>query len=241
MKLSVIIPAYNEEAYLGNCLRSASAELQANAGRGPFEIIVVNNASTDRTAEIAAGFPDTRVILEPRKGLTLARQRGLEEARGEILAYIDADTRMPPGWVQRVLETYDRGNQVVCVSGPYVYDDLSPFGHAVVRLYWLLLAKPMYWLTRYMAVGGNFAASRAALVRIGGFDTTIAFYGEDTNIARRLSQAGDVMFDMRLVMHTSARRLQAEGFVATAIRYALNFASEAVLRRPLTTRYRDIR
>lgn len=241
MRLSVIVPAYNEEAYLAESLQCASVELRANTSKGPFEIIVVDNASTDRTAEIAAGFPEVRVVREPRKGLTRARQRGLEEAQGEILAFVDADTRMPPGWIGRVLHTYESGDRVVCVSGPYVYHDVSMVKKALVRLYWLLAAKPMYRLTRYMAVGGNFAASKDALVTIGGFDTTISFYGEDTNIARRLSQVGKVVFDMGLVMQTSARRLRAEGFVTTAMRYAANFVAEVVLKRPLTTRYRDIR
>lgn len=241
MKLSVVIPAYNEEAYLQACLESASAELRANAERGAFEIVVVDNASTDRTAQIASTFPFVRVVAEPCKGLTHARQCGLEAAHGEILAYVDADTRMPPGWIGRVLDTYERDSRVVCVSGPYVYDELPIVKRAFVRLYWLLLAMPFYRFTRYMAVGGNFAASKEALLRIGGFDTTISFYGEDTNIARRLAQAGDIVFDMRLVMRTSARRLEDEGFVATALRYALNFVSEVFLKRPLTRQYRDVR
>lgn len=241
MRLSLIIPAYNEEAYLAGCLQSASAELRANSDRGPFEIIVVDNASTDHTAEIASSFPDVRVVPEPRKGLTQARQRGFEEAKGAILAYVDADTRMPPGWIGRVLDAYDSRERVVCVSGPYVYYDLPTVKKALVRLYWLLVAKPTYRLTRYMAVGGNFAASREALAKISGFDTTIAFYGEDTNIARRLSELGEVVFDMNLVMHTSARRLHVEGFATTGIRYAMNFVSEAIFKKPLTTRYRDIR
>lgn len=241
MKLSVIVPAYNEEAYLNDCLQCVCAELRATHERGPFEIILVDNASTDRTAQIAGSFRDVRVVREPRKGLTRARQRGFDAANGEILAYVDADTRMPPGWLGQVLDLYESRDRVVCVSGPYVYHDLSPMKKTLVRLYWRLLAMPMYRLTGYMAVGGNFAASRQALVKIGGFDTTISFYGEDTDIARRLSRVGEVVFDMGLVMQTSARRLQAEGFVRTAIRYALNFIVVVVLKRPLTTRYRDVR
>ena len=241
MKLSVVIPAYNEEAYLHACLESVSAELQANAARGAFEIVVIDNASTDGTAQVASLFPLVRVVAEPRKGLTHARQCGLEAARGEILAYVDADTRMPPGWIGRALDAYERDSSVVCVSGPYVYDELSRVKRTFVQLYWRLLAMPMYRFTHYMAVGGNFAASKAALLRIGGFDTTISFYGEDTNIARRLAQEGKVVFDLRLVMKTSARRLQDEGFATTAVRYALNFGSEVLLKRPFTRQYRDIR
>ena len=241
MRMSVIVPAYNEQDYLAACLESVLAELARNPERGPFEVIVVDNASTDRTAEVAARFPGVRVVLEPRKGLTRARQCGLDQARGTILAYVDADTRMPPGWVGKVLDALDDNGGNVCVSGPYVYYDMSATKSALVRLYWRLLARPMYRLTRYMVVGGNFAARADALARIGGFDMTIPFYGEDTDIARRISRIGRVVFDMKLVMPTSGRRLSAEGFVRTAMQYATNFAAIAILRKPLTMRYRDIR
>lgn len=234
--LSVIVPAYNEEFCLAACVEAALAELAVNAARGPFEIIVVDNGSTDRTAEIAGGFPGVRIVVEPRKGLTRARQRGLQEAGGAILAYVDADTRMPRGWIGRILDAFDTNDQVVCVSGPYVYYDVTFGKAAFVRLYWRFIAAPAYRLA-----GGNFAARAAALASIGGFDMTIPFYGEDTDIARRLARVGWVVFDKELIMPTSARRLHAEGFLMTAIRYAANFATEVVLGRPLTTRYRDIR
>lgn len=241
MKLSLIIPAFNEELYIADCLRYATAEFAAQASRGSFEIIVVDNASTDRTAEIAASFDGVRVVHEAKKGLTSARQCGMDAASGEILAYIDADTHMPAGWLSRVLDAYERDKNLVCISGPYRYHDLGKLKSAMVRFYWWMLAKPTYWFTGYMAVGGNFAASKAALQRISGFDTSIAFYGEDTDIARRLSEQGKVLFDLKLVMPTSARRLQQEGFVTTAYRYVLNFVSEVILKRPITSDYRDIR
>ena len=241
MKLSLIIPAYNEAAYLDACLQHALREIHAQAHRGPFELIVIDNASTDRTGEIAAAYPGVRTVVEPHKGLTHARQRGLAEARGEILAFIDADTRMPAGWLGRLLDTYQRRPDAVCVSGPYFYYDLPRSKRALVRLYWLLLARPTYWVTQYMAVGGNFAARKSSLLEIGGFDTRISFYGEDTNIARRLAGVGRVIFDLQLVMHTSARRLLEEGLTATAMQYMVNFMSEVVLKKPLSARYRDIR
>lgn len=241
MKLSLIIPAYNEELYLATCLDHAIAELTAHAKHGEYEIIVVNNASTDRTAEVAARYREVRVVYEPIKGLTRARQKGLEAASGDILAFIDADTRMPAGWLIKVLDAYARRVNLVCVSGPYRYFDLPGIKSLLVKFYWLALAKPTFWFTGYMAVGGNFAASKQALLRIGGFDTSIAFYGEDTNIARRLADEGRVYFDLGMVMETSARRLKEEGFITTAIRYVVNFMSEAIRNKPATSEYRDIR
>lgn len=234
-KISLVIPAYNEEKYLGACLESVRKN-----GIGLFEIIVVNNASSDGTEAIARTFPNVRVIQEPSKGLTKARQRGLEEARGDIIAYIDADTRMPSGWVETVTRAFEEDPRVVSVSGPYIYFDLSPSWRAPVRIYWLF-ASFTYLLTGYMVVGGNFAARRSALEAIGGFDRSISFYGEDTDIARRLHRVGRVKFTMKLPMPTSARRLHGEGVFATVWRYMTNFFSEVIRRKPFSDDYRDIR
>lgn len=241
MLLSIVIPAYNEQDYLPDCLNCVQAEIARNTAREDIEVVVVDNASTDRTAAVAAAFEGVRVVHETAKGLTRARQKGLEAARGDIIAYIDADTRMPAGWIARLLASFARGERIVCVSGPYIYDDAPWPQRLLVRLYWWLLALPSYWLTRYMAVGGNFAARRSALEQIGGFDTDIAFYGEDTNIARRLAEVGKVWFRLSLPMRTSSRRLQSEGTVRTALTYVANFLSEVFLKRPITRGYRDVR
>jgi len=241
MRLSIIVPAYNEQDYLPDCLEHLLAEVRRSPDPDAVEVLVVDNASVDATAEVARRMPGVRVVHEPNKGLTKARQAGLEAASGELIGYIDADTRMPPGWIARVLRTFERNPHVVCVSGPYIYYDAKHWQRAMVRLYWLFLASPAYWMTRYMVVGGNFAARRSALEQIGGFDTEIAFYGEDTNIARRLHAAGKVKFLLRLPMRTSSRRLQEEGMAVMAGKYVANFLSEVVLKRPVTRAYRDIR
>lgn len=241
MRLSIVIPAYNEENYLSACLAGVLAEAARSADLASIEVLVVDNASTDKTAAVARSFSGVRVVEEPQKGLTRARQKGLSEARGEILAYIDADTRMPPGWIARVLRAFAANLRVVCISGPYIYYDATPLERALVRLYWIFLAVPAYWVTRYMVVGGNFAARKDSLIEIGGFDPDIAFYGEDTDIARRLHAAGKVQFVLRLPMHTSSRRLHAEGLWVTALRYAANFLSEVTLSRPVTQSYQDVR
>src|ERR1700683_4962510 len=97
MTISVVIPAYNEEKYIGACLENIIKFEPENL----LEIIVVNNASTDGTAE-AAAFPKTRVVNEPHKGLTWARQRGLLEARGDLIVCVDADSLMPEDWFAKV-------------------------------------------------------------------------------------------------------------------------------------------
>lgn len=234
--------------------RARLAALPARPGkvgrlRPGFEILVIDNASSDATTQVALGRreaaraagADLRVVNESNKGLTRARQRGQLEARGTIVGWADADTTMPAGWLERVRRAFDASPDVVCVSGPYRYIDQGRFQRLLVRVYWRLLAIPSYWFTGYLAVGGNFAVRREAIDRIGGFDESIEFYGEDTNIARRLAEVGKVVFDLKLEMPTSARRFDAEGLWRTAFNYVSAFVSEVVLKRPVIERYRDIR
>lgn len=239
MKISLVIPAYNEEKYIKACLESVSRSIFANDQLA--EIIVVDNGSTDDTARIAKNFPKVKVVYEKEKGLTRARARGLLESSGDIIAYIDADTRVPTGWFQKIIDEFSADSSLVCLSGPYRYYDLGRFDNCLVKFYWNILALPIYFLLGYMVVGGNFAAKKSALNRIGGFDKSINFYGEDTNIARRLHREGKVKFTNFFPMETSARRFKNEGLFKIGFTYALNYFGEAVLHRPLTKSYKDIR
>jgi glycosyltransferase involved in cell wall biosynthesis len=235
-KISLVIPAYNEEKYLGECLKSALQN-----GKDLFEIIVVNNASTDQTVAVAEAFSNVKVINATEKGLTKARQKGFEASGGDIIAYNDADTKMPAGWADKVSQYFEEDDNIVCVSGPYIYYDQSFISKMFTWIYWLLLAYPSYFFIGYMAVGGNFAVKKSAIEKIGGFDESISFYGEDTNIARRLSKIGKVKFIPSLYMYTSARRLKGEGLEKMAIKYIINFASEVLFKKPATDEYKDIR
>ncbi|PIX90238.1 MAG: glycosyl transferase family 2, partial [Candidatus Moranbacteria bacterium CG_4_10_14_3_um_filter_45_9] len=123
MKLSIVIPAYNEETYIGKCLESIAME--KTRGRFDVEIIVVNNASDDRTGEVARSFSFVKVVDEPRKGLVRARQTGYEASSGELIANVDADTLMPQGWIETVFTEFSTDSKLVALSGPYIYYDLS--------------------------------------------------------------------------------------------------------------------
>jgi len=236
MKISIVIPAYNEEHYIGDCIDA----VKKHAGDKIHEIIVINNRSTDRTEEIAIQ-KGARVVYEALKGLTRARQRGLIEATGDLLAYIDADTRMPRGWVEKAETLYAKYPDMVCLSGPYRYYDGSVWKRTVMNILWYVTAPIPYRLIGYMTLGGNFIAKKEALTAMGGFDTSIDFYGEDTDIARRLSSFGKVRFRMDFFIYSSSRRFTSEGLIKTNIVYALNFIWEVLFHRPFTKRYQDIR
>jgi glycosyltransferase involved in cell wall biosynthesis len=243
MRLSFVVPAYNEEAYLPACLDSILSQTAAYPGQ--TEIIVVNNASTDRTREVALRYPGVIVVDEPRKGLTFARQAGFAASSGELIANVDADSRLTRGWVAQVLATFAE-QDLAALSGPVIYYDLTPRQRVLVNIFYLT-AWTTYIINRYilrvgsMVQGGNFVVSRAAMERIGGFNTDISFYGEDTDIARRLHDVGEVRFTFDLKMFSSARRLKNEGMVTMAARYSINYFWTTFFKRPFTDEYIDIR
>lgn len=243
MKLSFVIPAYNEENYLADCIASILAD---TAGRDGIEIVVVNNASTDATRDVALSFPGIVVVDEPRKGLTHARQAGYLATSGDLIANVDADSRLPAGWVDKVLHAFQERPGMAALSGPLVYYDLTSFKRFMVQIFygiaWLTYVLNSYLLRiGSMVQGGNFVVRRSALEQIGGFNLDITFYGEDADLARRLPQAGPVVFSLSLGMFSSARRLKTEGIFAMALKYAANYLSTILLKRPYSEQHIDIR
>lgn len=237
MTISVIIPAYNEENYIGETLKS----LVESASNNLLEVLVVNNASTDKTAAIASSFPKVRVVYEPKKGLTRARQAGLNAAKGDVLAYIDADTRVSKEWFLALNQEFAENPSLVCLSGPYEYHDLSDFKLFLVKI-WNKVAMLIPHLGKtYVIMGGNFAAKKSALLAAGGFNEQIQFYGEDTDIARRLRALGQVKFLARFSIRTSARRLNEEGFFKVGFKYLINYLSVVFFKKPFSKTYQDIR
>ncbi len=235
--LSLIVPAYNEEKYIGACLESIIRN-----GNGQFlEILVIDNASTDATAKCASAFSGVRVIREERRGVTRARERGFREARGDLLAFIDADTRIPKGWFELLHKEYSAEPRLACLSGPYVYYDFSPWMRFLSSLYWNALAVPLSLMVGYMAIAGNMVLPRIVLEKMGGFDTSIEFYGDDTDTARRARAFGKVRFTPRFFVCSSGRRFLQQGLLNTTNKYISAFFAGVIFHRPLRSTHENFR
>ncbi|MFH0987974.1 MAG: glycosyltransferase, partial [Parcubacteria group bacterium] len=224
MKLSIVIPAYNEEKYIGKCLAGVLAE--KHRWQHDVEIIVVNNASTDNTESVARSFPCVIVVNESRKGITRARQAGFEASTGDMIANVDADIFLPPGWINSVFR-YFQDDKLVALSGPQAVQGKSRWFNVAVFFFYglgyaIYLAGKLFGKGT-MLQGGNFVVRRSALEKIGGFDTTIDFYGEDTDVARRIVEAGKVIFTFRLTAYTTDRRIAKEGLLKMGARYGINY------------------
>lgn len=223
MKISVVIPAYNEEHNIAPTISAVLAQDYPD-----FEVIVVNNASTDATAEVAQRFP-IKLVHESRKGLLWARERGRQEASGDIIANIDADCLPERDWLSSGVRHFERID-VVAVTGPYDYHD----GTKIFRKISLFIQKHLYRLMNSFVqakpvragavlIGGNNFIRAYVLERTNGYNTALVFYGEDTDTAKRVSAHGRVIFHKNLIMKTSARRFKAQGTVNLTFKYLFHF------------------
>ncbi len=246
MKLSFVIPAYNEEHYLPDCLNTILKQKE----KLPYdiEIIVVNNASTDRTREIARSYAHKGIIVvnELKKGLVRARAAGFRAATGDLIANVDADTRLTPGWIKKVMEAFAKDEKLVAFSGPFIYYDVPRTIKMLTKVFYYP-GFLFYLINRFvlragsMLQGGNFIVRRSALTKAGGYNTDIDFYGEDTDIARRMSKVGKVRFTFSLPMYSSGRRLAKEGAFTMGLRYGLNYFWIIFFKRPFSKVSADIR
>jgi glycosyltransferase involved in cell wall biosynthesis len=231
--LSFVIPAFNEESLIVRCIQSVICE----AGNITYEIIVADNNSTDNTVELAR-LAGARVISESRKGVTRARQAGFEACKYDIVAFIDADNDLPPGWLDFALAAL-KGPDVVAASGPLIYCEMPLHKRMLTFLFYSVgKVAHQFWP---MLQGGNFILRKQALQRAGGFNTEIDFYGEDTDTAVRLSKVGRLHFDLDMWVYTSARRMDAEGLFVTGAKYIANYVWIWLFGRPWSTEYRDHR
>ena len=229
-RFSIVIPAFNEEFYLADCLSS----LAAQDYQGVFEIIVVDNNSTDRTAELARRAGAT-VVFEPNRGVCQARQRGTEVATGEIVVSADADTVYGPGWLSRIEHWFLRNPAGVAVGGPCYFHDGPRWGLTLQKMLFAVVTLvqraggPVIYVT-----ATNFAFRSDAFT---GYDTRLAQGGDELDLLRRLRKRGFVAFDPENAIRTSARRME-EGVVynfavSFFYYYILGYALNRLFRRPV--------
>ena len=203
MLVSVVVPAYNEEKYLGRCLGALAQQRHAGFD---VEVIVVDNGSTDHTADLARSY-GVRVLIEPRRGVAWARQIGFEAARGEIIASTDADSAPPPGWLEALVNALTDEPWAVAVHGPIRVLD----GSRWEDLGMCYLAGAAMALSagfgRPTFSGPNFAVWRRAWAQAGGFDTAWES-AEDVNLSLKLARIGRVLFRWHIQVPSSGRRRQ---------------------------------
>lgn len=157
LKLSLIIPVYNEERHIEACLDAVASQTVK-----PSEVIVVDNNCTDSTLEIAKRYKFVRIIKQPKQGLIPSRDLGFETAKGDILGRIDADSVIDKNWVSLVIDSFSKNNKLMGLTG-LARTSVSPFKDPKSTI----MSRSYFWLvdaqmrTRVMW-GANMAIRKEA-------------------------------------------------------------------------------
>ena len=177
---SVIIPAYNEKLFLADTLASLHLAMKTVPSVG--EIIVVDNDSTDNTAEIARNY-GASVVFEPFRQIARARNSGARAANSSFLVFLDADTVLPPDLLSQALKLLASGT---CCGGGTLLNFDTPLPFLADRLvrFWNWLSK-----TNRLAAGSFIFCLTRAFFEIGGFDEK-TYAGEEIYLSRRISAWG---------------------------------------------------
>lgn len=230
--ISVVIIAHNEDELLPYAIVALDRQ---NIGRKQFEVVVVDNGSTDRTSAVARDCGADKVIYEPNLGTNIARERGWRASEGTIVAFLDADCEPPCDWLLRISRLLSR-DSVKVVSGPYDYGfqgirkwaERFYFRFCFAQAHWFL---PLFFRRPAgIIIGGNFAATRRVLETVGGFPPR-TFWGDDTALAVRIVRTvGPVRYDPTLVVKSSPRNFRKGQLLSRTKRYFVHFFREYLSR-----------
>jgi glycosyltransferase involved in cell wall biosynthesis len=210
-KISVVIPTLNEEKYIEKTLLS----LKAQTIKVPYEIIVVDSNSKDRTVEIARKYAD-KVIITKRKGIAVGRNVGAKYARGEILVFVDADTVLLPNVLEKAYNEI-RKRDVSLVSCPIVPMTPSLLIHLMYRVYNQFSISSIKF-GRPQISGMFMVTKRKIFDSVGGFNENLKIL-EDFDFSEKVSKLGKVKMITSVFVLTSPRRLEKWGKLKSAINY----------------------
>lgn len=224
---SIVIPAFNEEGYIKNCLESISKlETKLN-----FEVILVDNNCSDQTVEIAKSFQNKlniRIIKENKQGRGAARARGFKEAKGEIVLSTDADAILPSDWIDILVA--DIGGKIVATTTTCKITDCSAFTNlifnfihpAMTVLYGVIFGD--CWL-----FGFSFAILKSVYEESGGFDPNLQAQ-EDFDLGYKICKFGKIKFINKQPVVVSGRRFK-NGLLSAFFEYISTFITVIILKK----------
>lgn len=199
-EISIVIPTFNEENYIKNVFQGLKEQKFRD-----FEVIVADGNSTDRTREIIRRNGG-RVVVESKHNIGAARNVGARLARGDLIMFTNADTKVSKSLFKIYLEIFKDKN-VVAASGPLIPLEHTTrfirFGYRFASFY---LAKFSFALGKPAISGSNFMVRKSAFKKCGGFDESLVTY-EDLDLALRLSRLGEIRYVDNAVVATSTRRI----------------------------------
>lgn len=207
---SIIVPAYNEEKTLATTLKSLKAQSFKDS-----EIIVVNNNSSDKTEQIARKYVKT-VLFEKKQGYIFAAHAGVRMARGEYVAFADADSIYPSDWLKKMVSCINSNPDALGIYGSTRFYDNNPPVNFLSGIIYSFFLKFSHMLGYFNPAGFNFAIKRAAYFNVGGYNPKIYnSISPDVELGNRIAKKGKLVLDISNVVLVSSRRFKKNGLIKT--------------------------
>ena len=198
--ISVIVPVWNDEKRIAQCIDALRCQtLRADL----FEIIVVDNGSTDSTASVVARYPNVVLAREPQPGSYAARNRGLSLARGEYVAFTDADCIPQRDWLERGLDAVAGRTDIGVVAGRVAFcEPTGTYDRACLNYDRHISLRQQDYARIGRAITANWFSRKSVLLKNGGFDTKMKS-GADHELSARVSKSGlqTIYLSNATVMH----------------------------------------
>lgn len=206
-QVAVVIPVWNGEAVLARCLDALARQ---TLPRDAFQIIVVDNGSSDATARIARSYAGVELLEEKRPGSYVARNLGIERVRAPITAFTDADCEPAPDWLEQVLGAAAANPGFGVLAGKIdLFDEIAQ-EREVFGDYERLFSFPQAHAARGNCATANWASETALLKSLGGFDAGLKS-GGDRQMALRIRDSGHpLIYVPAMVVRHPVRASRAE-------------------------------
>lgn len=214
MKVSVVIPVYNEERFIRTCLVSLTNQIDE-----ADEIIIIDNNCTDRTIEIAREF-NVRIVKERQQGITHARNKGFDSARYPLIGRCDADSVLPKNWIQKIKRQFE-SRQIDALVGPLIFYDVPVRTALGVRAYMGVMKRI---LGHFPLNGPNMIITKDIWNRVRkNICPDDSKVHEDIDLSIHINKAGGkIFYDKNLLVKVSGRRVKHNP-ISFFLEYPLRF------------------
>jgi glycosyltransferase involved in cell wall biosynthesis len=231
MKISVVIAAYNEEKLIAKCIEAVKNQTYP---KKDYEILVIDNNSTDKTAQIAKKLGAKVIPYKKEQGFSVTKQFGAKQAKGKIIAITDADSIPDKHWLEKI-EKVMQNKDLVCVGGPVLSTEDTLVSIPFVIYDSIFRINQLFGIS--LIWGPNMAVRRDAFMQVGGINTKLKT-SDDWELILRLQKK----FGIRSTLYTKTLHVktspQKQKTLRAIIPYSLygvvNYVSIFILRKSRT-------
>lgn len=223
--VSVVIPAFNEEAYIEPTLKALQNQ---NYPKENYEIVVVDNNSTDNTASIAVKF-GAKVVREEKQGYVFTFNKGVFSAANEVIAVTDADTKVSDDWVKKIAQAFE-DEKLVALTGEIRPETSSKFRTKFLAFLYNLFLSFNFSIGKPHLTGPNLAFRKSFFKQIGGLDIRFEM-SPDVDLGLRLKKYGKVILRKDIWVLTSTRRWE-KGRIKAFWKYGVGYFNTVWFRKP---------